>query len=322
MSRPVSVVVPALDRRELLAASLPPLLAELAARAAGDEVVVVDDSGPPADPRRGRLSAWLAERFPAVRVVEHGRNEGFARALLTGVEAARHELCFSMNTDVHVRRGFLEPLVACLADEDVLGAVPRVLLGGDEERVESLTELELRAGEVDFRQPGLAGAPAALLAGPSPVAFAIGGAWLFRRDDFLRAGGFDPLFRPFYWEDIDLCWCAWRAGRRIVHVPAAVVEHHHRGTIGEVASSAAVLAAIRKNRWLFQWKHLDPELLPEHVAALARHALDAWLRDRREELVHLVLALEQLDEALASRAALPAPVAPFRELLARSSPCA
>lgn len=317
MTRPVSVVVPSLDRRELLEANLPPLLAELAARAMGDEVVVVDDTG--ADV----LADWLARRFPGVRTVARTENGGFANALRSGVEAARHELCFSMNTDVRVRPGFLDPLVACLADADVFGVVPRVFLNGEEGRIESLTELVWQDGVADFRQPALLPSPAAPERPsfrPTPVAFAVGGAWLFRRREFLELGGFDPLFAPFYWEDIDLCWSAWRAGRRTIYQPASIVEHHHRGTIRSVAADAAVLAAIRKNRWLFQWKHLDAELLPEHLGALYRHALDAWLCDRRAELEALALAFEQLDEVLAKRAGLPPSRAPFLELVARSSP--
>lgn len=313
MTRPVSVILPSLDRRELLEQNLPPLLEELAARALGDEVVVVDDTG--ADV----LSAWLAGRFPGVRAVARATNGGFANALRSGVEAARHELCLSLNTDVRVRPGFLDPLVACLGDAHVFGVVPRVLLNGEEGRIESLTGLQWRDGEADFHQPALEGALERPPFRPTPVAFAVGGAWLFRRREFLDLGGFDPLFAPFYWEDIDLCWSAWRAGRPTIYQPASVVEHHHRGTIRGVAGEEAVLAAIRKNRWLFQWKHLDAGLLPEHLGALYRHALDAWLCDRRAELVALALAFEQLDEALARRAALPA-AAGFHELVARSSP--
>src|SRR5262249_22491213 len=52
MSARVSVVIPALDDRELLARNLPPLLDELTRRAAGDELIVVDDTG------EDRLAAW------------------------------------------------------------------------------------------------------------------------------------------------------------------------------------------------------------------------------------------------------------------------
>lgn len=319
MSRPVSVAIPCLDDRDLLERSLPPLAAELARRRGADEVLVVDDTG------QDRLARWLGERFPGVRVLARAQNGGFARALRDGFEAARHELVFAMNPDVVVRPGFLEPLVACLEQADVQAAVPRVLLRGREDAVESLVRMDLERGEARVLQPGLAegdpSAPrAALPDAPVPVPFAIGGTSLFRRAAFLERGGFDPAFEPFYWEDVDLGWTLWRAGGRVLYQPASVVEHHHRGTIGRVVPEALVRAAIEKNRLLFLWKHLDgEERLLEHLAWLQRFAIDAWMGERREELVWLALALEQADQALAARAARPAGPG-FGELCRRTSP--
>ena len=149
----------------------------------------------------------------------------------------------------------------------------------------------------------------ALGSGPGPaevasIAFAVGGTCMLRREDFLARGGFDPMYEPFYWEDIDLCWSAWRRGERVLYQPASVVEHHHRGTIGKIVDLPTVLSAMEKNRLLFHWKHLDtPERIDDHVAALYRQVIDAWLTDQREDLVSLNLALDQVEDALAARRA-------------------
>lgn len=151
--------------------------------------------------------------------------------------------------------------------------------------------------------------------------YAIGGAMLLRRGEFLDSGGFDPLFEPFYWEDVDLGWSAWRAGRRVLYAPEAVVEHHHRGTIKTRIQADLVRAMIEKNRLLFQWKHLDePGLIEEHLQALHRWAIDAWIGDEREELIWLALALEQAEEASARRASLPEPERSFSEIQSASQP--
>jgi GT2 family glycosyltransferase len=141
---------------------------------------------------------------------------------------------------------------------------------------------------------------------------------LFRSRDFRALGGFDPLFEPFYWEDVDLSWRAWRAGKRVVYRPTSVVEHHHRGSIGAHGKPAWIRAAIERNRLLFQWKHLDGPALADHVAALYRLLLDAYVGDRRDELLWLALALERAEDAAAARRALPEPVAPFPELVRRA----
>jgi GT2 family glycosyltransferase len=313
VTRPVSVVIPSLDDLDLFERHLPPLLEELARRSAMDEVVVVDDTG------RDVLAQGLA-RWPEVRVVARPENGGFARAMRSGIEAARHELIFAMNPDVLVRRGFLDPLVACLSEDEVWAVVPRILLGGVEERIESWAFLREKGGLIELDQPALRGAADGRALRLAPVSFAVGGACLYRRADFL-ATGFDPLYEPFYWEDIDWSWVGWRAGKRVLYQPASVVEHQHRGTIGRRVPKDFVRAMVERNRLLFSWKHIDtPDLERRHLAALYRWALDTYLEDRREDLVWLAFALEELGTALVARARLAPAARSIEEILRRSRP--
>jgi GT2 family glycosyltransferase len=308
---PVSVVMPCLDDQDLLERNLPALVAEFERRACDDEIVIVDDTG------RDALSRWLAEHFPRARVLARERNGGFAQALLSGVRLARHELVFCMNPDVRVHAGFLAPLVACLADPAVHSASPRVLLQGDARGIESVTEIAWVEGVLRVVQPALDGAVEPYESGRREIAYAIGGTCLLRRSEFLAAGGFDPLYEPFYLEDTDLGLVALRAGRRVVYEPASVVEHHHRGTIGKRIPRPFVVAVIERNRLLLQWKLIDdPARAQAHVGALLRVATDALLCDEREPLISLALALERLDALEQSRRAL-APASVGLEQLAR-----
>jgi GT2 family glycosyltransferase len=313
MSLPISAVVPALADLALLEANLPALLREL--DGAGGELVLVDDTG------TGILAGWASETFAGLsgdrlRVVSRADNGGFGPALLDGARIARGELLLAMNPDVRVRPGFLEPLIQALEDPEVFAVSPRVLLNGDEARPESHNALRLEDGRL--RVVPRTSSPSA---GPKPIPFAIGGAFLMRRGEFLAGGGFDPLFAPFYWEDVDLCLCAWRKGRRIEEVPGSVVEHHHRGTIGSTVPEDLVLAAIEKNRHLLLWKHLDEgEVARDHLTSLWRDALDASMAGRREELLWLALALQELPRAMDSRAALGVPPITMQAALRLSDP--
>lgn len=304
MSAPISFVIPALDDRELLERSLPALLEEVARRAAGDEVIVVDDTG------RGTLAEWLERRAPkdaALRWIASEANSGFARAATAGLEAARHALACTLNPDVLVRPGFAAPLARACEPEDVFAAAPRILLFGDETRVETRAALELHPRGLVLRQPGLETGvrPDPPSSPPRPVPFAVGGACLMKRARFFELGGFDPLFEPFYLEDLDLGWRAWRRGWRVLYEPASTVEHHHRGTIARHARPPLVQAAIERNHHLLQWKHLDHALLPAYLEELGARVVDAWVAGDRDALVWLALALEDLPGALAARAALP-----------------
>jgi len=320
--RPVSAVIPGLDDFGLLEANLPPLLDELVPR--GGEVVLVDDTG--RDVVRGWVERELGAHLnnpahaAAVRVVARDENGGFAAALFDGVEAARHELVFAMNPDIRVTAGFLEPLVARLVD-GVHSVVPRILLFGEDDRIESVVEIDFDRDVAFVRQRGLDGEAARFEDAACPVTYAIGGAMLLRRSPFVASGGFDRLYDPFYYEDVDLGFGAWAAGEEVVYEPASVVEHHHRGTIRKRVDEDFVRAVIERNRLLFQWKYLgDDEVARRHLASLYRGAVEAYQGDQRQELIWLVMALDELEKLKASRAARPAAKRSFEEVVRASRP--
>ncbi|MCX8037703.1 MAG: glycosyltransferase family 2 protein [Candidatus Sumerlaeia bacterium] len=58
------------------------------------------------------------------------------------------------------------------------------------------------------------------------IDYASGCAIAVRRDVLERFGGFNEDYWPGYFEEVDFCWRARRAGYRILYVPRAVVYHH------------------------------------------------------------------------------------------------
>lgn len=292
----LSILVPALDDRELLLRSLPLVLAEAAASGLAWELLVVDDTG------AGALVEWLEAEFPAARCVMRAVNGGFAAATLTGAREARGEVLCVLNPDVCIGSGFFAPLLERLEESAVFAVAPLVLRDGAQSE-ESLPQLVQENGTIVIRSPEKVtpGERAPGHADGFPVAFALGGAFCVRRVEFLAQAGFDALFEPFYFEDVDLCWSAWRSGRRVVVDPRAVAEHSNRGTIGAHVPEKLVRASIEKNRHLFSWKHLDGEALEAYLDGLGEELADAVASEDRERLAWLSLALDQLPEALQAR---------------------
>lgn len=294
---PISVVIPSLDGSALLAAFLPDLFAGLEA-VAGDHQVVVVDNGSSDD-----TAAMLGARFPAVERVALDANHGFAAAVNAGLERVRHPWVLSLNNDIRVEADFLAPLLEATQEAALFAAVPRILLPSFGGRTESVMEAAFADGFVNFSQPGLA------VKGPSfdeprPVFFAVGGCGLYHTERLRALGGFDADYHPFYWEDIDLGHRAWRRGWTVRYVPASVVHHRHRGTIGARYSPDEVLRALLKNQLLFHWKNLyDPALLAAHLDGIVLRVLDEDVRGERTFLEALVLALDEADPMLAKRAA-------------------
>ena len=300
MSLAISVVVPAYGGVDLLRRNLPLILTELDAyrEASGEptELIVVDDGSP--EP----LHLELAEPFPHVRFLARSVNGGFAVAANEGVRAAQHPLVFLMNSDVSVHAGFLAPLVEELRAAGGLerfAVTPCVRLDGEVRRIESFVALDRDGGRVTLRQPGLDEA-GSVPTEAVDVDFPLGGAMLVWRARFEELGGFDRSFAPFYLEDADLGLRARRFGWRTRYVPASVVDHHHRGTIGTHVTERCVRAAIERNRWLLtraedRARGSEGERrdwLPAALNALVSAARSGTLRDEATWL-----ALGDVDQA-------------------------
>ena len=64
------------------------------------------------------------------------------------------------------------------------------------------------------------------------------------------------MMAPFYVEDVDLAYMAWKRGWINFYAPASVLHHEHRGTIGRHFSAAHIQHVLQKNRLLLVWKNM------------------------------------------------------------------
>ena len=231
-----------------------------AAEAAAPAEVVVSDDG--SDDGTLRI---LAEEFPSVRVVRSEVRGGFSRSANAGVAASTGRIAVLLNNDMEVAQDAFALLGSALdAEKEWFAAVPSIVRAGTG-REEARTRLRFRRGVVftDI-DGGERDAPA----------YACGGAMAFRRAEFDELGGFDPLFSPFYWEDVDLSYRARKRGRRIGFVGAACVLHDHGRTIGARFAPGEISRVYERNRLIFTWKNLgDAALWRTHLALLPAKAV-------------------------------------------------
>ena len=97
-----------------------------------------------------------------------------------------------------------------------------------------------------------------------PVLWLGGGSAVVSREKYLEIGGFDEIFSPFYVEDVDLSYRAWKRGWPTLFVPRSKVVHKHRGSTGRL-DSGYVEQIIARNRLLFVWLNIrDPRMLLQH----------------------------------------------------------
>ena len=80
-----------------------------------------------------------------------------------------------------------------------------------------------------------------------PCFYGGGGSCAFDRRKFLELGGFDELLAPFYLEDTDLGYMAWKRGWKVLYEPRSMVYHEHRGTIGKTFHERTDRSVLKKN---------------------------------------------------------------------------
>ena len=246
----VSVVIPCYNTAELLRKNLPLVL--VASQNPGNnigEVIVVDDASTDGS------ADVVKKEFPQIRLIKHRVNRGFSAAVNTGARMAKGELICLLNTDVIPEKNFLEAAIAHFNRKEVFAV--------------SFHEKDYSWAKGDFREGYLSHSMGKESLEAHPSLWANGGSALFRRDYWMALGGMDEkLFTPFYWEDMDLSYRAYKRGFVVLWEPNARVEHKHESTMGQLSKS--YIQRIReRNELFFIWKNItSPNLFRKHIAAL------------------------------------------------------
>lgn len=252
-----SIVIPNYNGSGMIGeclASLPP----------GLPVVVVDDAS------TDDSLHVIRERFPDVMVIARRENGGFSKAMNDGIRAASGDLVIAMNNDVETPRGFLDSILPLFDDEDVFAVSPRVVLP----KRDNLDE----GCKTGFWHHGMFYVDQLQGVGQvRPILYATACAAVYRRSMLEELGGFDEAYSPFYWEDADLGYRAWKRGWKSLYQPESLVYHQHSASISRVKPTRTDRIKARNNLF-FVWRNIDdPALVARHrrwlPIVLARRAV-------------------------------------------------
>lgn len=282
----ISVVIPHYKGKEKLYKNLTTNLAFLK----GCEVIVVNDYP------EVRLTDEMKSLFPGVIVVENDKNLGFAGAVSEGINKAKGEYIFLLNNDVVLKDETYRNVIDHFKKDSHLFAV-------------SFKQIEKDGGHVGrnkiywshgfFRHskadPGTHGING----------WAEGGSMIFDKKKYNYIHGFDTLYSPFYWEDIDLSYRAWKAGYSIRFDTSVLVEHHHESTIATYFQKSRINTIAYRNQIITIWKNIsDPLYFLEHIWHLVKTLTLQTLKGHHEFAKGLGMAITVLPEILRKRQAL------------------
>jgi len=290
-----TVVIPNWNGRDLLEKYLPSVVVALSANPA-NEILVVDNGSTDGS------ADFLRANFPQVTLLALPTNLGFGGGSNAGFRASRNDMVVLLNSDMRVDPGFLAPLLEGFRDPEVF-AVSCQIFFSDPNRLREetgLTQGWWQDGGLRVRHREDAAVDDLF-----PCFYGGGGSCAFDRAKFLELGGFDRLLEPFYLEDTDLGYLAWKRGWKVLYQPRSVVYHEHRGTIGKKFTHDYIQAVLKKNFVLFCWKNIHewPRLAGHFFFTWAGAVLSVLFGELplRPNFAALWRAFRQLPQAVRSR---------------------
>ncbi len=173
-------------------------------------VVVVDDCSTDGGPQRAiEFLKMNSQRFSAVRLVRHRRNQGLSMARNSGIVWSSEPFIFVLDSDNRLRPPALSRLRAALEVDNAEFSYSQLFIFGD----------EIAVGMADIWHLDR------LRHGNTIDAMA-----LIRRSALISAGGYSVLADDHGWEDFDL-WCRFATlGFRGVFVPELLCEYRKHGS--------------------------------------------------------------------------------------------
>ncbi len=237
----LSVVIPVYKQKEMFLDNLQNNIAFLS----GCEIIIVDDAS-------GEGIDKELKKFKQVKYLKNLKNQGFGQSVNKGVMAARHEYVMLLNSDVRLKNDSYKKAHKLLNQDNALFAVSFAQRQPDDSIVGKNT-IFFKSGLIQHR--------AAYDKAFSPNAWAEGGASMLKKSYFKKLGGFENLYSPFYWEDIDLSYQAYKNGWQIIFDPEIEVDHKHESTIGAYFDKKAVMVVSYRNQFTFMWLNITDRLL-------------------------------------------------------------
>ncbi len=250
----ISIVIPNFNSEKLLAKNLPKLLDLLKKAKLKFEIIVVDDAS--TDESVGLIRSPLANQGETfLKIIENPKNLGFASTVDAGIRAARGEIVFTLKTDslpespeyFRLMLKKVHPLKKDEPSEKQVFSVTAAL-----KTIEN-GKTEIRgAGEIYFEK----GFFLHRRKNDTSTDWPDGSASAFRKDLYLKLGGFDKIYDPFYWEDVDLGFRTRKVGYLCFFEPKAVLIHEHEsGAISRHYSPEQIKEISLRNQFIFTWKN-------------------------------------------------------------------
>ncbi|MDD2365353.1 MAG: glycosyltransferase [Desulfuromonadaceae bacterium] len=286
----VSVIIPNYNGVELLKQYLPPLQKSLSECERPSEIIVVDDAS------SDDSVDYLKQNHPEIRVFINPENKGFGGTMNHGILEAVGDIVFSLNSDVLVDTDIFSLIIPRFSDPDLFAVTPNII---DPRTGYNQAVYRLRPENCWYTDICLQHAD------PSkeiPLFFACGGACFYDRKKLIQLGCFETIYSPFYIEDVDLSYQAWKRGWKCILAPEARVFHFSNSTIEKHHRKRKIKFLTARNKNYFLWMNItDSKLVWRYWFYIIPSLLFDIINFRKYKFVGTFMALPKLKEVIRKR---------------------
>jgi len=219
-NKSVSVVIPTYNGQHLLQQYLPSVKKALNFSFSNYEIIVIDDGS------SDNTMDFIRSTYPEVILIKNKINQGFSATINRGIEKSSKQLLLCLNNDMELPHNFFENQLSFFDKPDTFGVMSAIKDINKEYILESRKIPEICSYGIKIKD-----APNTKN-GEEPYTFYLcGGNGLYNAKKIKMLGGFSNLYKPFYFEDVDLSARAWSVGWKSYYCDAAECYHMHSATI-------------------------------------------------------------------------------------------
>lgn len=242
----ITVVIPNYNGEDLLRKNLPFIYSALQSSGIKNYEIIIPD-----DASKDNSIQFLENNYPDIVIIKNEINVGFSGNTNSGLKKASKDLVFIVNTDVQLTENYFTPLLPYFDIKDTFGVMGRII---------SLNEKEHQDGA---KYPGysignIISTENYYYDSDKPIySFFLSGAnSLVCRKKLEQLGYYNELFNPYYSEDADLGFRAWRVGFKLYYEHKAICKHPNSVTIKQ-ESSNKIQFITKRNKMYLHYLHLN-----------------------------------------------------------------
>lgn len=246
MSYSISVVIPNYNGRDLLCENLPLVYNALKSSNIEDYEIIIPD-----DASKDDSVDFLKENYPEITLVLNKTNRGFSGNINSGIFRATKNLVFILNSDIQLSGGYFIPLLKYFDNENTFGVMGGIIESSNNEILFAARYPEYSFGKINPGKNFISSTTNSL-----PTFFHSGATALVERKKLLELNGFDEVFDPYYYEDDDLGFRAWRLGYKLYYEHSVSCLHSKSSTINR-QSKKKVQLIYKRNKFYYHYLHFN-----------------------------------------------------------------